>query len=62
LVATKKNVKCQHALAGSGQQGVLAKYPDIVKEGKTQLQGLRTAGLAMSVLIAHSIMLAIIQH
>ena len=60
--ATKKNVKHRHTLAGSGQQGVLTKYPDIVKEVKTQLQGLHTVGLAMSVLIAHLIMLAIIQH
>jgi hypothetical protein len=39
----------------------LANYPDIVKEIKSQLQALRTSGLAVNVLIAHSIMLAIIK-
>jgi hypothetical protein len=58
--ATKKNIARRHALAGSGQTGILAKYPDVVKEIKTQLQALRTSGLAVNVLIARSIMLAII--
>jgi hypothetical protein len=39
----------------------LANYPDIVKEIKSQLQALRTSGLVVNVLIAHSIMLAIIK-
>jgi hypothetical protein len=59
---TKKNVVCRHALAGSGQLGILAKHPEIVKEINTQLQGLRKLGLAINVLIARSIMLAIIKH
>jgi len=37
---TVKNVKQQHALAGTGQTGILAKYPDIVSEIATQLHGL----------------------
>jgi hypothetical protein len=60
--ATKKNVVRRHALAGSGQLGILAKHPEIVKEINTQLQGLRKSGLAVNVLIARSIMLAIIKH
>jgi hypothetical protein len=60
--ATKKNIKCRHPLAGSGQQGMLAKHPDVVKEIKKQLQGLCASGLVVNVLIARSIMLAIIKH
>ena len=59
--ATKTNVERRHALAGSGQTGILARHPDIVKEIKAQLQALRTSGLAVNVLIARSIMLAIIK-
>jgi hypothetical protein len=59
--ATVKNVKRRHALAGTGQTGILAKYPDIVSEITTQLRGLRTSGVAVNVLIARSIMLAIIK-
>jgi hypothetical protein len=58
----KKNIEHRHALARSGQQGILAKHPAVVKEIMTQLQGLRTSGLAVNVLIARSIMLAIIKH
>ena len=60
--ATKKNIARRHALAGSGQLGILVKYPEIVNEIKAQLQGLRTSDLAINVLIARSIMLAIIKH
>lgn len=60
-VKTIKNIECRHALAGSGQTGILAKYPDIVDEIKVQLRGLQTSGLAVNVLVARSIMLAIIQ-
>jgi hypothetical protein len=59
--ATKKNVECQHALTGSGQTGILARHPNIVKEIKAQLQALQTSGLAVNVLVAHLIMLAIIK-
>jgi hypothetical protein len=59
--ATKKNVERRHALTGSGQTGILARHPDIVKEIKAQLQALRTSGLAVNVLVARSIMLAIIK-
>lgn len=58
---TVKNVARRHALAGSGQAGILAKHPEIRDEIKTQLQALRTSGLAVNVLIARSIMIAIIQ-
>jgi hypothetical protein len=52
----------RHTLAGSGQLGILAKHPEIVRGINTQLQGLRKSGLAVNVLIARSIMLAIIKH
>ena len=58
---TLANVKRRHALAGSGQVGILAKYPDIVEEFKTALLGLRTSGVAVSVLTGRSILLAIIK-
>ena len=58
---TVKNIACRHALAGSGQAGILAKHPEIRDEIKTQLQALHTSGLAVNVLIAQSIMIAIIQ-
>jgi hypothetical protein len=58
--ATKKNVARRHALAGSGQTGVLTRYLDIVSEIKSQLQALRMSGLAVNVVIVRSIMLAII--
>src|SRR5882724_11145297 len=61
-VVTKKNVEHRHALAGSGQLGILAKHPDVVKDIKMQLQGLCTSGLAVNALIAHLIMLTIIKH
>jgi hypothetical protein len=59
---TMKNVAHRHALAGSGQLGILAKHPEIVKEIKAQLHGLHTSGLAVHVLITRSIMLVIIEH
>ena len=59
--ATKKNIERRHALTGSGQTGILARHLDIVKEIKAQLQALRTSGLAVNVLVARSIMLAIIK-
>ena len=40
----------------------MAKYPDVVKEITMQLQGLCASGLVVNVLIACSIMLAIIKH
>lgn len=58
---TIKNIEHRHALAGSGQTGILAKYPDIVDEIKVQLQGLRTSGLAVNILVVCLIMLVIIQ-
>ena len=58
----KKNIECQHALAGSGQLGILAKHPDVVKYIKTRLQGLCTSGVPVNALISCLIMLAIIKH
>ena len=47
---TLKNVKRRHALAGTGQIGILAKYPKIVSEITTQLHGLQTSGTAVNLL------------
>ncbi|KAH7903146.1 hypothetical protein BJ138DRAFT_1107918 [Hygrophoropsis aurantiaca] len=41
--ATVRNVERRHALAGSGQTGVLAKYPVIVREIIDALRALRTS-------------------
>jgi len=41
--------------------GILAKHPEIVNEIKDQLWVLRTSGLPVNVLVARSIMLAIIK-
>ena len=57
---TVKNIVCQHALAGSGQAGILVKNPEIHDEIKTQLQALHMSGLAVNALIAQSIMIVII--
>ena len=46
---------------GTGQTGILAKYPDIVSEITTQFHGLQTLGVAINVLIACLIMLTIIK-
>ena len=59
--AMMKNIEHQHTLAGSGQTGILAWHPNIIGEIKIQLQALWTSGLAVNVLIARSIMLAIIK-
>jgi hypothetical protein len=59
--ATRKNIERHHTLAGSGQTGILAQHPDVLTEIKTQLRGLRTSGLPVNVLVARSIMLAIIK-
>ncbi|KAG1802170.1 uncharacterized protein HD556DRAFT_1304341 [Suillus plorans] len=58
---TIQNVKRRHALAGSGQTGVLAKYPAVMKEITDTLRGLRTSGVPVSVVVARSIMLAVIE-
>ena len=59
---TKANVTHRHALAGSGQAGILAKHPQVLQEIKNKLQGLCTSGLSVNVLVARSIMIAIMQH
>ena len=61
LAKMVKNVECCHALAGSGQTGILAKYPDVVKEIEAQLRALQISSLAVNVLVVHSIMLVIIE-
>ncbi|KAH9906581.1 uncharacterized protein B0H18DRAFT_1090759 [Fomitopsis serialis] len=58
---TKKNVERYHALTGSGRVGILSNHPDIVDEMKTALKELRTAGVAVNVVIGCSILLAIIK-
>lgn len=58
---TKQNVERRHALAGSGQTGILAGYPEIVEEIVKQLKGLRTASLPINVVIVRGIMLAVIE-
>jgi hypothetical protein len=60
--ATEKNVKRRHTLARSGQAGILAKNPEIRDDIKMQLQALRTSSLAINVLVARSLMIAIIQN
>jgi hypothetical protein len=62
LDATEKNVKRQHTLARSGQAGILAKNPEIRDEIKMQLQALCTSRLAVNLLVAQSLMIAIIQN
>ncbi|KDQ48970.1 hypothetical protein JAAARDRAFT_144133 [Jaapia argillacea MUCL 33604] len=56
-----ENVVCQHSLAGSGQVGVLARYPEIVEEITTKLKELRASGVPVNTLIRQSIMLAVIK-
>lgn len=58
----RRTWECQHALAGSGQLGIFAKHPDVVKYIKTQLRGLCTSGVPVNALISCLIMLAIIKH
>jgi hypothetical protein len=58
--ATLENVERRHALAGSGQAGVLAKHPNVISEIKEKLQGLRKSGLTVNVIIGRAIMLAVI--
>ena len=59
--ATKQNIAHCHALVGLGQSGVLAKYPDIVKAIKTELQGMWSAGVALNVLVVWTLMIVIIK-
>ena len=58
---TLENVSNRHALAGSGQAGILTRYPRVVERAKGTLLGLRKSGVPVNVLIGRGIMLAIIQ-
>ncbi|KAK6997237.1 hypothetical protein R3P38DRAFT_3624476 [Favolaschia claudopus] len=58
--AALRNVVNRRSLGGSGRVGVLAKYPEVVKEITTTLPGLRASGCVVNVPIARSLMLAII--
>ncbi|KAK6980814.1 hypothetical protein R3P38DRAFT_2808824 [Favolaschia claudopus] len=58
--AALRNVVNRRSLGGSGRVGVLAKYPEVVKEITTTLRGLRASGCVVNVPIARSLMLAII--
>ncbi|KAJ3745113.1 hypothetical protein DFH05DRAFT_1460002 [Lentinula detonsa] len=51
----------RHALVASGRAGALTKFPDLISEIKSALEGLRTSGLVVNVQIARSIMLSLIQ-
>ncbi|KAF8983708.1 hypothetical protein BDQ17DRAFT_1173140, partial [Cyathus striatus] len=57
---TLQKVKDQHTLTGTGQTGILIKYPDIVKEIKQSLQDFHTFGLPVNVVMGRSLMLTII--
>ncbi|KAJ7872280.1 hypothetical protein B0H14DRAFT_3565785 [Mycena olivaceomarginata] len=59
--AALKNVINRRSLGGQGHTGVLAAHPDIVEKIVMTLKGLRTAGCAVNVPIARSLMLAIIK-
>lgn len=59
--ATLENVARGHAILGSGQQGFLHDVPEIADEAVATLKGMRISGLSISVTVARSIMLAIIQ-
>ncbi|KDQ60203.1 hypothetical protein JAAARDRAFT_46004 [Jaapia argillacea MUCL 33604] len=58
---TLENVARQHSLAGSGQVGVLVRYPEIVEEITMKLKELRASGVPVNTLIRRSIMLAVIK-
>jgi hypothetical protein len=61
-VATLVNIQNGHTLAGSGQSGILCQYPQVKEEIIEKLKSLRASGLPINVVIARSIMLAVIQN
>ena len=60
-VATLVNIQNGHSLAGSGQSGILCHYPQVKEEIVEKLKSLRASGLPINIVIARSIMLAVIQ-
>ncbi|KIK91620.1 hypothetical protein PAXRUDRAFT_149113 [Paxillus rubicundulus Ve08.2h10] len=58
--ATLNNVKNGHTLSGSGQSGVLACFPTIQDNIIERLKSLHQSGLPINVVVARSIMLAVI--
>ncbi|KAJ7024076.1 hypothetical protein C8F04DRAFT_1192814 [Mycena alexandri] len=58
LPATMDKVIAGRALTASGRTGVLTPYPDITKNVKETLQGLRTAGAVVNVSITRGILIA----
>ncbi|KAF8137675.1 hypothetical protein EV363DRAFT_1156545 [Boletus edulis] len=59
--ATLLHVKKGSTLAGSGRSGILSHYPHVKDEIVQKLQTLRASGLPINVVVARSIMLAVIQ-
>ncbi|KAJ7872859.1 hypothetical protein B0H14DRAFT_2204338, partial [Mycena olivaceomarginata] len=56
--ATLARITKGGAVAASGRTGILAQYPDITKNVKEMLQGLRSAGAIVNVSIARGVLLA----
>ncbi|KIK74376.1 hypothetical protein PAXRUDRAFT_19942 [Paxillus rubicundulus Ve08.2h10] len=61
-VVTLINIQNGHTLAGSGQSGILCHYPQVKEEIVEKLKSLRTSGVPINVIVARSIMLAVIQN
>ena len=60
--ATLVNIQNGHTLAGSGQSGILCQYPQVKEEIVEKLKSLRASGILINVVVARSIMLAVIQN
>ena len=58
---TLKNVARRGTLTGSGRVGVLAPYPNMVVAIKKKLTEFRDGGVPVNVLVARSVILALIQ-
>jgi hypothetical protein len=55
-----ENVKQHSSLAGTGWTGILISHPDVVEEIKMKLLSLQTSGITITQLLAHSIIIAVI--
>ena len=60
--ATLRNVANGHTLSGSGNSGVLSQHPHVQDEIVERLKNLRQSGVPINVIVARSIMLAVIQN
>ncbi|KAJ6449476.1 hypothetical protein C8R45DRAFT_917279 [Mycena sanguinolenta] len=58
LPVTLAKISAGKVITASGRTGILAPYPDITKNVKETLQGLRTAGAVVNVSIARGILIA----